>query len=202
MEDKGQISRNTGGPIKVRTSFPVTFWKWFARGSGDRPGWRRIVNVWIIAHAIIGVLLALAVPIDLQSAASAVLLPLAGVLVGLSFAWAGNAQALLQTEQIEKLSERHPGGFVEYVYIYSLAIFCILLTLGVWTVAGLKVFDGLWPTPAHYKSYLAVKILLFSLSSITVRECWHVVLAAQWMLLMRREISKTEHDLKSMGKGG
>lgn len=202
MEGKREISRDPGGAVEVRSPYPATFWRWFARGSGDRPGWRRIVNAWIVAHTIIGLLLAWAVPIDLQSAASAVLLPLAGVLVGLSFAWAGNAQALLQTEEIENLSAHHPGGFVEYLYIYSLAIFCILLTLGVWTVAGLKVFDGLWPTPVHSKSYLAVKILLFSLSSITVRECWHVVLAAQWMLLMRREISRTKRDLKSIGKGG
>lgn len=190
MEDKGEISRDSRGSLEVKTPKIATFWEWFAVGSGDQPGWRRLANVWLVIHVSIGVVIALAIPIDLQSAASAVLLPLAGVLVGLSFAWAGNAQSLLQTEEIEALSERHPGGFVEYVYVYSLAIFCILLTLGVWTLAGLKIFDGLWPTSGHYKSYLAIKIFLFSISSITVRECWHVVLAAQWMLLMRREISK------------
>ncbi len=188
MEDKREVSIDSRRPNQIRKVPATTFWKWFVFGSGGRAGFRRVMNWWLIGHTSVGLLLALAVPIDLQSAASAVLLPLAGVLVGLSFAWAGNAQALLQSSEIEAMSEYHPGGFVEYVYIYSLAILCILVTLTIWSLAGLKVFDGLWPTIAHKRSYFFIKVLLFTLSSVTLRECWHIVLAAQWMLLARREI--------------
>ncbi len=99
-------------------------------------------------------------------------------------------QGLLQTGEIESLSEHHPGGFVEYVYFYSLAILCILITLSIWGLAGLKIFDAVWPTSSHAKTYFGIKLILFTLSSLTLRECWHIVLAAQWMLLTRREIIK------------
>ena len=189
MENKREVpidSRRVEQISKARTT--ISFWKWFIAGSGAQPGFRRVINRWILIHLGVGVSMAASIPIDLQSAASAVLLPLAGVLVGLSFAWAGNAQALLQTGEIESLSEHHPGGFVEYVYFYSLAILCILITLSIWGLAGLKIFDAVWPTSSHAKTYFGIKLILFTLSSLTLRECWHIVLAAQWMLLTRREI--------------
>lgn len=201
MEDKRNISTNPSGADQIAVVKSVTFWRWLTNGSGGLPGIRRIVNRWLIVHFLIGVVLAAIVPIDLQAAASAVLLPLAGVLVGLSFAWAGNAQALLQTQEIESLSDFHPGGFIEYVYLYSLAILCILVTLAIWSLAGLRVFDAVWPTALHHKSYIAIKLLLFTLSSITPRECWHIVLAAQWMLLTRREIVRKKQSEQIKGTG-
>jgi amino acid permease len=166
------------------------FWRWFFRGSGGDPGYRRLVNSWFLIHIFVGATLAYLVRVDLQSAANTVLLPLAGILVGLSFAWAGNAQALMQTSEIEQLSERRAGGFSEYVYTYQTAILCILVTLVLWALAGLKLYDDLWPTAAEFKRYLVVKGILFTFSSLTVRECWHVVMAAQLMLITRRQIAK------------
>src|SRR5215831_6519115 len=125
---------------------------------------------------------------DLTTAGDTVLLPLAAILVGLCFAWAGNAQALLQTEDLQKMSEFHPGGFSEYVYTYESAILAILVTLVAWSFAGFGVFDKTWPTPISKYAYFVVKTLLFALSSLTLRECWHVVLGAQWMLLTRHKI--------------
>jgi len=191
MENKRKVSIDSRRPNQISKARAISFWKWFIVGSGGRPGFRRLLNRWLILHVGVGAALATGIPIDLQSASSAVLLPLAGVLVGLSFAWAGNAQALLQTGEIESLAEHHPGGFVEYVYFYSLAILCILLTLSAWGLAGLKIFDAVWPTSGHWKTYFGIKLLLFTLSSLTLRECWHIVLAAQWMLLTRREILKS-----------
>lgn len=191
MENKREVSIDSRRAKQVSIPSSISFWKWFIVGSGARPGFRRLINRWLVIHLGVGIAISIIIPIDLQSAASAVLLPLAGVLVGLSFAWAGNAQALLQTGEIEALSEHHPGGFVEYVYFYSLAILCILVTLSVWGLAGLKIFDGVWPTSSHTKTYFGIKLLLFTLSSLTLRECWHIVLAAQWMLLTRREISRS-----------
>ncbi len=116
-------------------------------------------------------------------------------MVGLSFAWAGNAQALMQTPEIEKLSIYHPGGFVEYVYTYQTAILAILVTLAFWGLAGLRVFDCVWPSPFQPRLYFAVRLFLFTLCSLTLRECWHVVMAAQLMLVLRKKIrSLTKHD--------
>lgn len=169
----------------------MSFWRWFFKGSGGKAGYRRLLDRWFIFHLGVGVFLASVVQMDLTAAADTVLLPLAAILVGLCFAWAGNAQALLQTEDLQKMSEFHPGGFAEYVYTYQSAILAILVTLAGWSLAGFSVFDKSWPTPNSRSSYFVVKVLLFALSSLTLRECWHVVLGAQWMLLTRYQIRQT-----------
>jgi len=177
----------------------IGYWHWFLKGSGGKAGFRRILNKWILFHLSIGLVLTLLVKIDLQTAANAVLLPLAGIFVGLSFAWAGNAQALMQTSEINEMANFHEGGFEEYVFVYQTAILTILVTLVFWGIAGLSVFDTQWPTQVHNKCYFGVKILLFTLSSLTLRECWHVVMGAQWMLLVQRKIkcSKTVKNNKN-----
>src|ERR1041385_6003812 len=73
----------------------VTYWVWLCRGSGGGAGLRPILGRWFPIHIGIGSLLAVLVPKPLDAVASTILLPLAGVLIGLAFAWAGNAQALL-----------------------------------------------------------------------------------------------------------
>ncbi|MBW2738668.1 MAG: hypothetical protein JRE64_07410 [Deltaproteobacteria bacterium] len=177
----------------------IGYWHWFLKGSGGKAGFRRILNKWILFHLSIGLVLTLLVKIDLQTAANAVLLPLAGIFVGLSFAWAGNAQALMQTSEINEMANFHEGGFEEYVFVYQTAILTILVTLVFWGIAGLSVFDTQWPTQVHNKCYFGVKTLLFTLSSLTLRECWHVVMGAQWMLLVQRKIRCSKSE-KSNGK--
>lgn len=175
----------------------ISFWRWLVKGSGARPGYRRLINAWLILHLGIGFGLSSAVQVDLTSAANTVLLPLVGILIGLCFAWAGNAQALLQVSEIEEMTHHHPGGFVEYVFVYQTAIFTIFVTLVSWALAGVGIFDKTWPTPACRLSYFTVKGTLFALSSLTLRECWHVVLGAQWMLIIQSKIkrSKNKRDL-------
>jgi hypothetical protein len=171
--------------MATETTPSLSFWHWFFCGTGGKAGFRRLINVWLILHFAVGAGLARIISVDLGTAANAVLLPLAGVLVGLSFAWGGNAQALLQAGEIEKLAEKHRGGLSDYVFTFQAAILCILLTLVLWGIAGLQVFDQVWPTTGRSYSYHGAKVVLFALSSVTVRECWHVVLGAQWMLLSR-----------------
>lgn len=166
----------------------LNYWHWFFKGSGGKPGYRRILNRWIFVHLAIGLIISFFIQIDVATSAKAVLLPLAGILVGLSFAWAGNAQALMQSSEIEKLSEHHEGGFVEYVFTYQTAILTILGTLVFWGLAGLQIFDMRWPTDSRPILYFAIKTFLFLLSSLTIRECWHVVMGAQWMLLAQKQI--------------
>ena len=78
----------------------ISYWQWLAKGSSNQPGYQRILDKWLLLHIFVGINLALTVRLELQACANTVLLPLAGILVGLSFAWAGNAHALLQTEEI------------------------------------------------------------------------------------------------------
>ncbi len=180
------------------TNNMIGFWQWFFKGSGGKPGYRRIVNKWMFLHLSIGCLMAALVQVDLSTSANAVLLPLVGILIGLSFAWAGNAQALMQTTEIKRLSDYHKGGFVEYVYAYQTAILAILTTLSMWGLAGLQVFDKAWPTPDATIGYFVVKSILFLLASLTLRTCWHVVLGAQWMLIVQKKIK--EHKEKTINR--
>lgn len=166
----------------------INYWQWFFIGSGHKPGYRRLLNGWFFVHLIIGIVIASLVPASLKEAANAVLLPLAGIFIGLSFAWAGNAHALIESREIEKLSEYHEGGFVEYIFVYQTAILTIMTTLVLWGFAGLNVFDEKWPTVKSLEVYFLIKTILFTFSSLTLRECWHVVLGTQLMLLVKKEI--------------
>lgn len=174
----------------------INFWQWLILGNGDKPGYRRVINRWLCLHISVGAVLACLVPEDLQSTANTVLLPLVGILIGLCFAWAGNAQALLQAEEIVELTKYHKGGFAEYVFTYQLAILAILITLVAWALAGFGIFDKTWPTSNQVGLYCFIKFALFTLSSITLRECWHVVLGAQWMLLAQHTIKHAKKEKK------
>ncbi len=167
-----------------------SYWRWFFKGSGGKRGFRRLVNVWILFHLAIGAFVSWLVVMPLETSANTVLLPLVGILIGLTFAWAGNAQALLQNKEITALSEHRDGGFSEYVFAYQTAILAILTTLVVWGLAGLGIFDVRWPTQVSSISYLVVKTVCFTLISLTLRECWQVVLVVQWLLIAQREIQK------------
>lgn len=168
----------------------LSYWRWFLKGSGAKPGYKRILNKWLLLHILLGIFLSLLVKLNLSNCANTVLLPLVGVLIGLSFAWAGNAQALLQSNEIEELSQYHEGGFIEYVYVYQTAILTILITLVLWGLAGLQIFDSQWPTINNSNIYFFIKVILFTFSSLTLRECWHVVMGASLMLLIQKEIKK------------
>lgn len=173
-------------------SLPFTgYWGWLLKGSGGKPGWCRFLDRWLLLHIAVGLGLAWAVPQTLAQCSNAVLLPLAGIIIGLAFAWAGNAQALMQTSEMEDVADHHDGGFEEYVYVYQTAILVILITLVAWSLAGMSVFDERWPTPSRRIGYFTIKACLLSFSSIALRECWHVVLGAQWMLLTQRQIRRS-----------
>lgn len=172
----------------------ISFWVWFIKGSSGKPGYRTVINRWLALHVIVGITLAYLVQVDLKEAANSVLLPLVGILIGLSFAWAGNVQALLQTSEIEEMTSRHPGGFDEYVYTFQTAIFIILVTLVAWALAGLEVYDKWCPASQQVVGYYILKTMLYALCSLTLRECWHVVLGAQWMLLIQRKIRRSRNN--------
>jgi hypothetical protein len=135
-------------------------------------------------------MMALVIPVSLEKAASTVLLPLAGIFVGLSFAWSANAQALLQSNEIRELAEKKVGGYIDYVYTFQLAILFIIITLILWGFAGLQFFDNFWPSVRENILYFICKIVLYSFSSATIRECWHVVLGTQLLLISKKEISE------------
>lgn len=170
------------------------FWPWFFTGGGAEPGWRRLCNTWLILHGAVGTALALIVPMTITQASSAVLLPLAGVLIGLSFAWAGNAIALIQSPEIRQLAVRVRGGVETYVFTFQLAILSIIVTMCLWGLAGLGVFDRECLLSCPKWLYSAVAATLYTLASVTIRECWHVVLGVQMLLLAQMRIQDNDAE--------
>lgn len=167
------------------------FWRWFFLGLEDRSGLSELlINRWCIVHIVVGFIFAQSISVSLDDAARTILLPLAGIFVGLSFAWAGNAQALLQKREIQKISAHLPDGIEAYIYIFQLAILVILVTLVAWGLAGLKIFSlQIFQAPCVQ---LFIKTCLYFLASLTLRECWHVVLGSQILILTRHEVRRVE----------
>lgn len=168
----------------------ISFWRWLCIGSGAGPGIRRLFDLWLLVHMAVGFTLAFIVPISLEKAGTGLLLPLAGIFIGLSFAWGGNAQSLIQTNEIQKLSRKRKGGIQEYLYVYQLAVLLILVSLSCWAIAGLGTFDQVWPIRQLSWEYKSIATGLFTLASITIRECWHVVVGSQAMLLARLNLGE------------
>jgi hypothetical protein len=168
----------------------LSFWRWFGRGGRRKAGWGRLLwNGWTPVHCAVGVALGILVPLDLSACANAVLFPLAGVLVGLTFAWAGNAQGLLQTEEMQELARHRDRGLRVYVFTYQTTVLVLLFALVLWGLAGLGLFDlTLFGFRSPYP-YTAVKCLLFCVTSVAVRECWQVVVGTHWTLLVKEHLA-------------
>lgn len=147
----------------------IGFWHWFFHGNGGLPGIRKYLDRWLILHCLFGTLMALVLPITLQEAGTSLLLPISGIFIGLSFAWGGNAQALLQSPEIESVSEYKDGGYEDYLYTFQSAILLILITLVMWGAAGLGIFDKGWLSCMSPVFYKIVTAILFFLDSVVTR---------------------------------
>lgn len=187
-------------PEDCGTRRSLSFWWWFFHGCGDKPGYRHVLTWQWLIHVPIGTALAFLVTKPLDEVSNSVLLPLAGVLIGLAFAWGGNAQGLMQTAEIQRLSKELPGGLREYAGYYQSAILLILLTVTFWGVAGLSVFETL---PKCYPAiYKAIGAALFFMTSLTLVECWGVVDSARLLLLARADIAEADERMAATGSNG
>jgi len=65
----------------------------------------------------------------------------------------------------------------------------LVVALLAWGFAGLGIFDDSWPTQTHPHLYAVVKGLLFVISSLALRECWHVGLEGLSLQACKKEVS-------------
>lgn len=156
----------------------MNYWMWVFAG-----GYKRVINGWLFVQIALGAGCAWLVTDSLKSTATSILMPGMGVLVGLTFAWGANAQALLQSAEIQALARHSRGGFPQYVYTFQTAILVVLSALAMWALAGFGVFDGRWPTTARATQYFVVETMLYTLAAIALRESWQVVLGTLRLLL-------------------
>jgi hypothetical protein len=178
----------------------MNFWKWFLFGSSEfsndaaglkiKPGIYSYLDRWLIFHLLVGLVLMAIVPVRANVAATSILLPLAGIFIGLTFAWGGNAVSLMQSEEINKIADYREGGLQVYAFKFQAAIFILLLTMIFWGLAGLEVFEILFKEKGTNLFYSVIEVILYFLMSLAIRDCWHVVMGAQSMVLLQRSVRK------------
>ncbi|MBW2303518.1 MAG: hypothetical protein JRF57_07360 [Deltaproteobacteria bacterium] len=187
----------------------MNFWKWFFQGdtapnskyfeqsATKRPGILAYLDWWLVFHMSVGIILMFIVPVRINEAAKSILLPLAGIFIGLTFAWGGNAVSLMQSEEIDMLANYRSGGLKEYVFKFQSAILVLLITMIAWGLAGLNVFEPLRGKLPLDFAYNAIEVLLYFMISLSLRDCWHVVMGAQSMILLRSAVKKVLDSQKS-----
>lgn len=169
--------------IERRVRAELDFWRWFAE-RGLRSFWDR----WLVVHLLIGIALAFLVRERLSEVAKVAFLPFASILVGLAFAWGGNAVAVLQTPEMQLVGSHpeDPTRYRSWVFSYQLAILVILVTLLVWALLAVGIANEHPLLFRHEAARVVGRTAAFALSSIAVRECWQVVLTTHRILLQRR----------------
>lgn len=138
------------------------------------------------------------VPMGVNEAARSILLPLAGVFIGLTFAWGGNAVSLMQSDEINVIADYNLGGMQVYAFRFQAAIFLLLVTMVFWGLAGLNAFEAIRANKKLTIIYSIIESFLYFLISLSLRDCWHVVMGAQSMVLLRRSVKKVLDGQKNV----
>lgn len=169
-----------------------TFWKWFYQGAGGRPGFRRLINGWLLFHVGIAVVLTELISAPVAVVAEKTLLPVMAIFVGLTFSWAGNAHALLQSDEIIDLAKNRKGGIAEYVFTFQLSILVLLVAIGLWVLPSLQLPYVLESVGGRREAELLGEIILYAVLSISLRTSWQAVLGANMLLLVRAELRRDQ----------
>lgn len=164
------------------------FWSWFFRGADAAPGYRRIINRQFAIHIAVGLLASSCIQADLATVAQGALLPLMAIFVGLTFSWAGNAHALLQSAEIVTFAKSRRGGIAEYIFTFQLCILLIMVTVLLWIIPILKARYLFYSLISLQHFNLAASVLLYALLSLAFRTSWQAVLGANMLLLVRSRL--------------
>lgn len=154
----------------------LSYWKWLIRGSkGGSPGLLLYWNPWLLFHLAVAFVLASLVK-D-ASTSQAVIIPFVSILIAVTVAWCGNVTAILNTDEIIELSDNHPVGIETYTFSVLNVVLCLLITIVSWTLYSLGLgncFIG--------------RTWVFFMSSLVIRECWHLILFVQMLTIARTRI--------------
>lgn len=150
-----------------------SFWKWLFFGYGNKPGYARLLTFWIFIDIAIGAVGTVCITKSLSEIAVGVLVPLAGVFIGLSATVSSGTQALVSSQEINKLARFKDGGIADYVYPFQLSILFIFLSMSFWGIAASGLLD-------HTIKIVCIEFNVFSaigfsLTSSCVRLAWRCV---------------------------
>lgn len=157
----------------------LNFWHWLFFDGDSKAGWKRLVDWWLFFHIMVGVGLTILSTNDLAKVASVGVLPLAAMFFALAFAWVGNALSMLTNSSFKLVARHRKGGVKEYAYTYQLAVLTAMVTISGWALVAAGVVE-----PLSEAWRLVASFLLFSLASLTIRECWQVIYGAHRSLIV------------------
>ncbi|QDG50708.1 hypothetical protein FIV42_08190 [Persicimonas caeni] len=167
----------------------LNFWHWFFFDGDSDAGWKRLTDRWMFFHMAIGGVFTFLVEAPIKEVAGSGVLPLVAILFGLAFAWVGNALALITDSSFKHAARNREGGVKEYAYTYQLAVLTSLCTVVLWGLIAVGVADHL-----SFAGQAVFKFVLFTIASLTIRECWQVIYGAHRSLIVADEIDQEIGD--------
>lgn len=178
-----------GEPVKVRT-----FWQWlFKRDAQGDFGFNNLVDWQNLLGLVVSLATALLANHSAANISSGLALPIAAVLIAVSFAWAGRSTSLLQDKEFSEFIIENGAPPEGYLYSFQLAIGVALISLIVSASIANKIFLG--TTGSLYVDEAINRFFLVFSSWIAARECWGVIsfsnkLAIQFYEVRRRKLAQ------------
>jgi hypothetical protein len=171
----------------------VSFWRWLFRGAHNGPpGIFNVLNWYLVIHLTVGVAAMAFIRSDPFDFASKALFPAASILIGMSLAWSTRAATILQTGDLRTALFRDERPAEDYVYAFQLSILVIIVIVAyVAVMAGGGVYADVFGNDIDRK---ISGITLYTLLSLSLRECWGVVNFTNMLSLL--EYLRTERDQK------
>lgn len=162
--DDGTVSRS-----KV-----VGFWTWLVRADsqGNR-GIDNLANRWLAFHILVALAAAFLVTTDSATISKAIIIPTAGILIGLAFGWAGRSAGLLHDKEFSAFVLSYGAPPEGYVYSFQLAILTMLGFIALALVLAMGGTDLSFGDVDH--DAMANRFLLGFVGSIAVREGWGTI---------------------------
>lgn len=152
----------------------VSFWQWLVRGAQNGPpGIYNLLNWFLVLHIGIGLIAATFIKSDPFEFASNALFPAASILIGMSLAWTTRAATILQTSDLRTALFTADRPAEDYVYAFQLSILIIIVM-----VAYVSIMAGGGISATVFGADVDQKIsgiFLYTLLSLSLRECWGVV---------------------------
>lgn len=147
----------------------------------------------MLVHLLIGTILYALVPVSPYNFAAKALFPAASILVGMAVAWTARAAAILQDARFRDQVISDDNPIEAYVYGYQLSLFIIIVMVVFVTVSangGLRT-----PLPPKFAE-ASTGIIMYSLLSLALRECWNVINFSNLLAILHSKVPSKKNRTK------
>jgi hypothetical protein len=155
----------------------IDFWDWMWAEKINLL--RSIFDKFVFIHVLVGSVFCYRVH-DYVDFSKTILVPFASIIFGISFAWGGNAVALLSDRHVMKVASCHAKGFEYYVYKFLFSMFVLISVLLLWIFVASDIFSA--NLSIYGRSLFFISLFM---SSVAVREVWSIVIGVQYFLIWK-----------------